>query len=323
MSVRFLSSLIVLCACHLTVSAQLIAPDPAKYKESVEPLLETSWGQSEPYNSLCPTRTSSDGTEKNCPVGCVALALGQVMKYYNYPETGEGTKSYTTFFGDNLTADFANTHYDWANMKTRYTKFGTYKNYTDEEVEAVATLLYHIGVSVGMLYSLSGSSALAYSNIPKDMVSNFRYDETTIQYVTRSSVDSKEEWMNLIYEELSNGRPIFYTGTSSIQGAHAWVVDGYDSTGRVHINWGWKGSDNGYYDIDLDDTENDFSRAQSMIIGMQPINSSGIEHTTVASADKAVVGIYNIGGVKIPALQKGLNIIKYADGTTRKVMMAE
>lgn len=235
----------ILCACCLTASAQLIAPDGSKFKTSVEPLLTTTWGQSAPYNSLCPTRTNSSGEVQNCPVGCVALALGQIMKYHDYPETGNGTKEYTTFFGDNLSADFGNTHYDWGNMKTSYIKFGTYTNYNEEQVTAVATLLYHIGVSVGMLYSLSGSSAMAYANIPHDLVDNFRYDENTIKYVTRSSVDSKEEWMNLIFEELSNGRPIFYTGTSTTQGGHAWVVDGYDSTGKVHINWGWKGNDDG------------------------------------------------------------------------------
>lgn len=317
---RLLSVISLLCACCLTASAQLVAPDAAKYKESVEPLLATSWGQSVPYNSLCPTRTNSSGEAEHCPVGCVALALGQIMKYYNYPETGNGIKTYTSFFVGEVSADFGSTHYDWDNMKTRYTKFGSYTNYTDEEATAVATLLFHIGVSVGMIYSLSGSSAMAYSNIPKDMVDNFRYDESTIQYVTRSSVDSKEEWMNLIYEELSNGRPVFYTGTSETQGGHAWVIDGYDSTGKVHINWGWKGTDDGYYDIDLTDTGNDFSKSQSMIIGMRPASSSGIAGVSAGGEARTAVAIYNLNGMRLPSLEKGINIVKYSDGTTSKVI---
>ena len=304
----------------LSATAQLIVPDPTKYKSSVEPLLKTNWSQNAPFNEQCPTKINSEGVAQHCPVGCVALALAQIMKYYNYPESGQGKKSYTPLLSkDTLSADFGATHYDWANMKDNYFSFGSYKNYSDEEASAVATLCYQIGVSVGMMYALSGSSAFAYGNIPHDMVDNFRYDADSIKYLSRSDY-SKEEWMGLIYRELSQGRPVFYAGNSPTQGGHAWVIDGYNAQGQVHINWGWRGTDNGYYDIDLTDSSNDFINNQSMIIGMMPPKTtSGV--LIPAAGERRVIAIYSLDGRKLEKSQRGLNIMKYSDGSVRKVIV--
>lgn len=317
---RGITVFIAFFAILIGASAQLIAPG-SEYKSSVEPLLKTTWKQSAPYNQYCPMRTNySSGEQENCPVGCVALALGQIMKYYNYPETGKGYKSYQPFgLSETISADFENTQYKWELMKDSYFRLGSYKKYTDEEADAVATLLFHAGVSVGTIYAISGSSAFAYGNIPRDMVENFRYAEEDIRYLSRSDYE-KEEWMELIFNELSNGRPIFYAGNSPESGGHAFVLDGYDATGKVHINWGWGGTDNGYYDIDLLDGENDFCENQSMVIGIVPpsdINTS----VGLNLAERTIVSIYNANGVQIERMQKGMNIVKYSDGTIKKILM--
>ena len=242
------------------------------------------------------------------------------MKYYNYPETGKGYKSYQPFgLSEAISADFENTQYRWDLMKDSYVRLGSYKAYTDEEADAVATLLFHAGVSVGTLYAISGSSAFAYSNIPKDMVENFRYSEEEIRYLSRNDYN-KEEWMALIFNELSNGRPIFYSGNSPEAGGHAFVLDGYDATGTVHINWGWRGTDNDYYDIDLLEGENNFCNNQSMVIGIMPPAEDINTDITTDATTLTIVAIYNIHGVQIETLQPGVNIVKYSDGTTKKVM---
>ena len=317
---RGITVFIAFFAILIGASAQLIVPG-SEYKSSVEPLLKTTWKQSAPYNQYCPMRTNySSGEQENCPVGCVALALGQIMKYYNYPETGKGYKSYQPFgLSETISADFENTQYKWELMRDSYFRLGSYKKYTDEEADAVATLLFHAGVSVGTIYAISGSSAFAYGNIPRDMVENFRYAEEDIRYLSRSDYE-KEEWMELIFNELSNGRPIFYAGNSPESGGHAFVLDGYDATGKVHINWGWGGTDNGYYDIDLLDGENDFCENQSMVIGIVPpsdINTS----VGLNLAERTIVSISNANGVQIERMQKGMNIVKYSDGTIKKILM--
>lgn len=301
-------------------SAQLIPPG-AEYKSSVQPLLKTTWSQSAPYNQYCPTKTNSSGEQENCPVGCVALAIGQIMKYHNYPETGKGSKSYQPLgVGAVISADFENTQYKWSLMNNSYTRFGSTKFYTDEEADAVATMLFHAGVSVGTIYALSGSSAFAYGNIPRDLVENFRYSEDSIRYVSRADY-TKEEWMNLIYNELSMGRPVFYAGNSPTFGGHAFVIDGYDSTGRVHINWGWRGSDDGYYDIDLTEGENNYSKNQSMVIGIMPPSGTETAISQPEAEERVIEKIFNANGIQTDRLQRGMNIIRYTDGTTRKIMV--
>jgi hypothetical protein len=96
----------------------------------------------------------------------------------------------------------------------------------------------------------------------------FGYDETTLQNLNRSKY-TKAEWLQIIREELSAGRPIIYSGNSAGMGGHTWVVDGYDERGRVHMNWGWLGAADDYYDIDLNIPGLDFNQKQSMVIGIQ------------------------------------------------------
>lgn len=310
MTKRFISTLLLAVLVAVGVKAQLIAPGP-EFKSSVSPMLTTIWGQGSPYNNQCPTWVDKNGVQQHCPVGCVALALGQIMKYWDYPVTGQGSKSY--WFMVSVSADFGATTYQWANMRNAYLD-----GYSDEEVAAVATLLYHCGAAVGMMYALTGSSAMVSAYTARGMVDYFRYSSTA-QYLSRQNY-SKEEWMKLIYKELSEGRPVFYAGNSPTQGSHAWVLDGYNSAGEVHINWGWKGGGNGYYDIDLTDTENDFNQQQSMIIGIMPSTVAGIA-PVVGPTEKTVVGIYSLDGIRLAQPQKGINIYRYSDGSTQKIIL--
>lgn len=316
---RYALCVATLLLAALTAAAQLVAPNPTRHKPSVAPLLKTTWAQGKPFNEQCPTKKDKDGVERHCPVGCVALALAQIMKYYNYPEMGQGSKTYKPLFGGGeLSANFGETKYLWDKMRDNYFSLASYRNYSDDEADAVSTLCFHVGVSVGMMYQLSGSSAFAYGNIPRDMVENFRYDGEKIRYLKRADY-TKEQWMDLIFTELSEGRPVFYSGNSPAQGGHAWVVDGYNATGEVHINWGWRGKSDDYFDIDLSMGENNYSQQQSMVIGiMPPKNSMGLNTTT---SPRRVKAIYGLDGRVLPRLRKGVNIVKYMDGTTRKVVV--
>ena len=285
MARRLLSGnlLTIAIACCLTATAQT-----ATVKQQVQPLLTTAWGQDAPYNLLCPTKTNANGQPQHCRVGCVACAMGQVMRYYRYPEVGIGTG--TNLFNASLTADFGNTYYAWADMAERYTA----GSYSDAEAEAVATLLYHCGVALNMIYGLESSSTFTAfaNNMTTALVRYFGYDDTTLRSVSRSKY-SRDEWLQLIREELSAGRPIIYTGTSPTMGGHTWVVDGYDDEGRIHMNWGWTGRSDGYYDIDLTNVRGlDFSQKQSMVIGIRPPLASRITPHSTFNTPR----VYSLGG---------------------------
>jgi len=229
----------------------------------VDSMVTTLWNQSKPYNNLCPAYLGAN----KYPTGCVATAMAQIMKYHSYPEKGEGYNGYsftpTTGTGVYLSADFSDTYYDWANMIDIYSDEA---GYTDEQATAVATLMYHCGVAVSMQYTPSGSGALM-AEAATALRNNFSYNENIgIHY---RDYYSDKEWMKLMYEELDNGRPVLYAGTDASSGGHCFVIDGYDDNGLFHVNWGWGGNDNGYYDLALLSTPDmgSFSLYQMMLTG--------------------------------------------------------
>lgn len=237
---------------------QHVQPAP-EYRTSVPELLTTRWGQDTPYNLQCPEYTVNN-VKYNYVTGCVATAMAQIMKYHNYPEKGYGKTIYRLNPGDGATltieADFGNTTYDWANMLDSYIP----GRYNDEQANAVATIMYHCGVSVRMNYAKDGSGAFSYDACTA-LRTNFLYDKN-IKHYSRDFMPN-EEWMNIIYRELNDNCPILYGGVTTANAGHAFVFDGYDADGLVHVNWGWNGDSNGYYDVA---SLNGFSEGQNMVI---------------------------------------------------------
>ena len=206
----------------------------SKSTKAVAPLLTDKWNQGCLYNSLCPTMSGPCG---HAEVGCVAVAMTQIMRYWGYPTTGWGTHSYTNA-GLTLSADFGNTTYDWEHMPDSLTE-----NSSEAEIEAVATLLYHCGISVEMNYSLNGSNSNS-SKIPDALIRYFYYSKH-IHREKRSDF-SNEEWLSLLKSSLDLQRPVQYSGFGVGIG-HAFVCDGYDENDLLHFNWGWGGNANGYF----------------------------------------------------------------------------
>ncbi len=247
---------------------------------AVAPLLgDIKWNQSAPYNKMCPIYNGTD----RAVTGCVATAMAQVMMYYQYPKklkaTIEGytTKSYRIYVPDIY---FGET-YDWDNMLPDYSK----SNYSSAQADAVAKLMYHCGAAVKMDYGPSSGA-----NVTPDILATyFGYDADLMQDLTRT-VFTLQQWMTLIDNELKAKRPILYCGQSS-DGGHEFVCDGSDGKGLYHINWGWGGYQDGYFDLTiLQPTKggagsgsaiDGYNRDCSMIIGIAPDN--GVEDKPLAS----------------------------------------
>lgn len=239
----------------------------------VTPLLKTTWDQSAPYNDSCPYDVTN---HVRTLTGCVATAMAQIMKYWNYPVHGIGTSTYidlTNAYGVQ-TADFGNATYDWSKMPNTITSSNS----------EIAKLMYHCGVSVAMNYGIGGrknkgsgawvlasegpnSAELAYSY-------NFGYNPATIKGIRKDDYADETLWINDLKNELDNGRPIQYVGANS-ESAHTWVCDGYDDgNGLFSMNWGWGGRDNGWYLLsDLVTRPNQYGYYgdhQAALIGIQP-----------------------------------------------------
>ena len=200
----------------------------------VAPLLSTNWDQDAPYNLFCPSGTVT---------GCVATAMAQVMKYWNYPEQGQGT--HTNEYNNSQTVDFSEATYEWNLMINNYHTTTS----TQEQKEAVARLIYHCGVSVDMKYG--AESGAASSKVPVSLVEYFKYAPSATFISKEAYTD--EQWIAFIQSELDEHRPVFYAGNfvtnDGETGGHAFVCDGYRSDNYFHFNWGWSGNKDEYYAI--------------------------------------------------------------------------
>lgn len=255
----------------LEETENIIADDLYYYTENtfpqaITPLVQTKWNQDYPYNMFCPI--VPDSTGKRAVSGCVATAAAQIMHYYGWPEKGDSSKTYTTrTYKIELSVDYSDTYYDWSNMANIYNSKSTLK-----ENEAVGTLMYHVGTAVNMNY---GHTSGAYTrDMAQALATYFNYDKN-IRYIQRTYY-SFSEWKNIIKTELAEGRPILYAGSSS-SGAHMFVCDGYNSDDFFHINWGWGGSSDGYFELTaltpgtqgIGGTTGGYNRSQELIIGIQ------------------------------------------------------
>lgn len=227
---------------------------------SVDYICQTKWNQDSPYNLYAPE--ASGGPGGRCYAGCVATAMSQVMKRWDYPEHGSGSHTYSSggWWGPyypNLTANFGATYYDWDNMPYKITGASP-----QEQIEAVATLMYHCGVSVNMGFASDGSGANS-EDVPDAIKTYFTYsDEAKIRYRDNYNLNN---WQNLLKEQFDLGWPVYYAGHSD-SGGHAFVCDGYDDDNLFHYNWGWGGSNDGWFVID----EIDYAGWASAVINFVP-----------------------------------------------------
>tara|TARA_Y100000588_G_scaffold395259_1_gene521974 strand:+ start:530 stop:4801 length:4272 start_codon:yes stop_codon:yes gene_type:complete len=214
---------------------------------SVDPLITANWNQGGAWNDMCPG---------NALVGCVAVAMGQVMYYWSHPVEGSGYAAYYDPDYGNIYADFGETVYDFDSMQD------------NSATEASQLLLFHAGVAVHMDYGESGSGAfVCYTglNAKTALRDNFNYNQD-ITCASRVNY-SDSEWADLLIEQLENGWPIIYRAYQDGGGAgHAWNVDGYDGD-LFHCNWGWGGSSNGYFSLG---SMGGFNQDQAAVINIIP-----------------------------------------------------
>lgn len=229
-------------------------------------ILETKWGQSAPFNNLCNGNVA----------GCVAVAMAQIMYKHKYPSS-----------------------YSWSNMLKTYQTNG----YTTTQANAVAKLIRDCGISVNMDYGTDGSSANT-CDAAWALAHKFGYNPNIKTYKRNCFPQSK--WEQIILEELSQDRPIFYSGNNeSGNSGHAFVLDGYDGNGFYHFNWGWKGSgvnpnygNESYFKLTsltpkTGNTTSDYTYNQSMVCQISPQTVGNFE--CVFYADKFIVNNFTVG----------------------------
>lgn len=222
--------------------------------------LETAlWNQGTPYNNQCPMDKSSRSL-----TGCVATAVGEVMRFHSWPVRGNGIISgYTCSSGVKVSTRNLNHDYDWDNMPLKQSEINS-----DAKREAISTLLADIGAALHLNYSKDGTGGIAAQPA---LVNNFGYASTAITDFRCNYSD--EEWKRMLKNEINNDRPVIYDGQDEKNGGHCFVMDGYDDKDFFHFNWGWGGSSNGYYAVSaLNPSGYNFDTDQDALFGFKPGN---------------------------------------------------
>ena len=233
-----------------------------KYKstKSVQPLITTKWGQTwtndgdyPGYNYFCPIKNGCD--DNRCSAGCVAIAMAQVMKYWMHPV-------HSTY-----------QDYDWCNMPDELFTYSP--NFNTEQI-AIAKLVHDCGVKANMNYCIfNGCESFAWpTNARNALVNDFGYSDDAD--LDRRQYYSKKKWIEKLKHDLDNGRPLIYfalnTGNESFGSGHAFILDGYNTDSKFHINWGWHGTDNNYYEIGnlKPDSSSNYNFMQRAIFNLHP-----------------------------------------------------
>jgi len=263
-------------------------------RSNVNPICKTKWSQEAPYNNFIPVPNNDPSLA--LATGCVATATAQVIKHFNYPLHGIGSHTYTceevelpdSYITMTFSADFASHVYDWDNMLDNYYDsdgdiVGNQTNW-----DAIALLMYDLGVASDMTY---GALEATGSGTMTDMMADglkkyFDYDCTYESVGDEVTEDEWNTWENKVYQELAAGYPIVYAGAGADAdaGGHCFVLDGYQaSTGMFHVNWGWAGSCDGYYELydglapaeqGTGGVSDDYSYGQEMIYKVRPKNNT-------------------------------------------------
>jgi hypothetical protein len=265
---------------------------------AVAALMTTKWDQSPYYNTLCPYDNSEGARTVS---GCVATAMAQIMRFWKFPATGTGSHTYNHSSYGSLAANFGATTYDWNAMP----------NTVSSSNPAVATLMYHCGVSVDMHYDVpanGGSGAYVISanspitNCSEYALKNYFGYKSTLQGIKRSSC-SQAQWIGILKAELDAGRPILHDGVGS-GGGHCFVADGYDANDFMHFNWGWSGNSDGYFSVNALNPgslgagggSGGFNSNQEAVIGIMPSTT-----TTTTNADMRLYSAIVINPSPVPS----------------------
>lgn len=217
---------------HPSLAAHL---EHAQATQPVDQLLTTVWGQDAPFNDQCPVKKGIQTV-----TGCMATSISQVLNHQQFPTqmTG-GTYSYNDH-GTTRSVNFDDITIDYNLLLDNYSR----GNGTEEERAEVAKLMVNVGHALNMQYD-EQSGAISTMGL-RGLVESIGC--TKAQSLERKYY-SLDEWNDLIQTELRANRPVVFDGFSD--GGHSFVLDGVDAEGLYHVNWGWDGTSNGYYDVTI------------------------------------------------------------------------
>ncbi|MCX4026193.1 C10 family peptidase [Endozoicomonas sp. SM1973] len=260
---------IIICSTILLTPTQLITA--ATIAPFIEPLTTTKWGQGSPYNKATPLL----GGQQTYP-GCAAIAVAQIVKFHRNPQQGQGKVSYWWDLGSQyLSVDFSSYTFNFNQMPNTLT------GASRAEKSNLTDFIYRIGVGLHAEFGTEEGTEASGKIIENLLRYNLNYGKSrrSMYSVSKSAGDwvmySDTEWLNMIKVELNKGRPVLYMAQSQDGTGHVFIIDGYNQNDEVHVNWGWSGTYNGYYQLNEMNPDPNYPNEKwivnpTMFIGLEP-----------------------------------------------------
>lgn len=256
----------------LNMPAKAMVHKADENREPVMPMLKSKWNQNAPFNNDCP-----DFGNGKCYAGCVPVAMSQIMNYHQWPayEIGKipGYKFYEySMYGDSnkerTLEALPPTTFNWkdaAKEKIGNPKFD----------EAVAEICRYAGQACRAAYGKNATGANT-AEMLHGMMQYLDYS-AGVSFISHNNFKNEEMWRDIIYDELSKGRPLILEGSPEDGPGHEFICDGYEN-GKYHINWGWGGAYDGYFDLDslnpddygIGGTEGNYSYNYGIVLNAEP-----------------------------------------------------
>lgn len=275
----------------------------------VDPFLLSEWNQGDVAGSPC----YNYYTPNNYVTGCVATAMAQVMRYHSWPTTGIGVKGFSIKVnGASYTyytrgGDGSGGAYNWSQMP-----YSPNSSITLAERQAIGALCYDAGVAANMSYTSGGSSA-SLVDADQELIATFKYTNSVYTQSFTSSGDDRL-W-NILNANLDAQLPVIL-GISRTSGGHAVIADGYGYTTSTlyhHINMGWGGADNAWYQLPTIDASYVYTVIDDAVYNVYTSGTGEIISGRVTNLAGAP-----ISGVTVSA-KIGTSIIKQATTNSRGV----
>jgi hypothetical protein len=271
---------------------------PSVSEPRVDPLVQSKWWQSTVYGNACynyytpqwqgdPVSGSAiwdEGNANNYLCGCVATAMAQVMRYHQHPTDPIGSNMFTVKCwvkaGEDWYArpisgiqrwtrggDGSGGAYEWSQMPLI-----VYSGTPEAQRKAIGALCYDAGLSVNMIYGPEFSSAQTF-NVKPSLVNVLDY-ANAIFGCAEGGLTINEEFLEMVNPNLDAGLPVIL-GISGSGGGHAVVCDGYGYSGYPskmyhHINMGWGGNDDAWYNLPTIDASKTYTAINECVYNIFP-----------------------------------------------------
>ncbi len=235
------------------------------YPDAVEPIIQNQWQTfTWPYNAYLPE--DPDGVNGHWGNACGPTSFARLLHYWQYPVNGKKPLNFTDTWGNYWNIDLTNMNLNYADMR-----YILYNSSPQDEYDETARL-FEATSAVGEKITIGWSGDK--ERIPGAFVEYFGFKES-LQWVDRWNY-TKAEWIDLLKNELANGRPIMMLGRTTdspapwVPGsfsAHYWILDGYNESDEFYIDYAFNDI-KGYYDVD--NLGGIYVAYNSALIGLEP-----------------------------------------------------